>query len=1118
MTKTKRLLSAVITVIMLLSMLTSFNVASAGGAADSDLKGASAVNTLIYNPFKGLKTNPGYGVSVPSGIIFVCSEWNGVEKGKTVYMKYLIDGVEHVYKAQMGINAFADGDDAIVAVGKDNLVLKYGAGTYEDDVKLEYNGLKFYGSYAGVDPNASIPGEINVKTIAANAARDPDYESVLSGVAYEFTVDSNNILFDGFKVTGLDASTTNNNRTKTFKIAYSAKITENIYFQNNIFDSCKRAFDANRGYNNGVYIKNNRFVNCNDGQILQGGGGMSDIIMEYNYFENCSSHLFWLNSCGAYSAEALLSFSNNTVYKCAKAVYINYDNSNMGTNLDYKRIENNVFTECGSAQKSIVHASYYYEYFKNASDTDPTVITDTGSKTFISKNTFYNIPDNVTAVNLVGGQNFSGADINYSVSVIGNRFMLEGKKSYAVKSTVDGIVDASNNFFGMTVNGAIQSVSAIGDYFESNEDTILIKLPYYTDFDMTKLGGAIALKVYNKADLSDFDDIKINNDKAQIICDVVSGYTEDEISLKGLFTTSSVSDAIDVDCIVFSDFLLTKPTDDMSLKLMDEITRGYLVVTHIPTGMTIKYSLVVSADIDKTKTEIREITYGVKDILYEDADIDGTVYNIDLPSNMVNFPFELLVSPGAKYKVYTDPEYKTVYSDKEGYIAPDRTLSLFIKVTAADGKTTEDYTFNINRPGSTDYDARIFSVVSPEQNILLFNNKRKTISYTPFALTSAETFDFKVSEDATYKIYKKYDEKTGKLSEVVSTADDIKELPIGDGLGYYYVNVESKYGYSQMYTLIIYNDVRSTDNVITGITGLTSGIEFCENNHIEIEASVTLTAINAHFETNPFADIKVYPTADKTYALTPSSTYEFINNREVEIRTFQLGIENKVAYYWVDVTSEVGETNSYTITITKPADAVSFTDISGHWAEKYIKDVSNLGVINGYLNEQKGTYYFSPDANASRQEMAALLCRMMGIDALSFKNETLGSVYADSSDIADWSYNYIKGAYFLGIMVGSKNADGDTEFLPDNKITRQEFFQAVSNLMKLDVNAAKDYDLSKFSDAKQISGWALPATKAVVKAGIIEGSDGKLNPKSNITRAEITKIISIINTISKDVK
>lgn len=1116
MTKTKRLLSAVLSVVMLVSMLSTFGTAFASGVGAA-IKGSGDTNQFLFNPFQGTTVNPGFSTSAPSSIIFVCSAWAGVEDGKNVYMEYNFDGVKSVYKVTRGANAFSSITEVMDEIGKPNLVVKVGAGSYTDSVTFNYSGLKFYGNYAGVNPNGAPTGDINYPSIPLNSVRKDDMESVLSASAYTYTNKSNNITFDGFKMTGMD-NASDGTRNKSHKIAASSQTIDNFYFENNIFENCSSVIDANRGWTNGVYVKNNRFTNCGGSYIFIAGGAMSSVVVDNNYFANNTATLMHFTSCGAYTSEALISFSNNTVYNCAKGLNFAYDNANYGANLDYKRIENNVFSGSGSSQGAVITAKYLLEYMKNATDTAPTKCTDTGCKTFISGNTFLNMPANVVAIDLTGGGNISGIDANFIVSVTGNRFILDNKGSKVIRSAIEGLVDASYNFVGKTNGDSYSVISDTSDLFAMGEETKGITMPSYLDFDLTQTGGAIGLAVYSKADLKDFEpeSIVIDNSKGSVSCKPVAGYDKDELSFKNIFTTTKISDAIDIDCELYSDFLLTEKCNDMTLELKDVITRGYLLVTHKPTGLTLKYNLVVDAPVDKTKTEIKRVTYGVDNKEYTDVVKNGTVYHFNLDTSIVYFPFELVVSPAATYAVYTDPDCKTPYVNETGYIAPDKMLTLFVKVTGGDGNTSKVYTFNIKRQGSADYDARIFNVVSPETNITVYNNERKTIAFRPYALTSSQKFDFTLSPKSTYEIYEKYDKSTGTLTNLLSSSKDIKDIALGDGICYHYVKVTSEYGYSQVYTLITYNDVRSSDNVITGITGLTHGLTI-KDNVIRIEASVTLTAVNAHFEVNPFADVIVYPTRERTFKLEPSKTYQMINNREVEVRTFQLGIENKVSYFFIDVIAETGEVNSYDVIITKPAAAVEFEDISGHWAEDYIKQLSNLGITNGSLNNDTGKYNFSPNTNATRQEMAAFLLRMMGIDAVSFKNELITSAFSDADDIADWSYNYVKGVYKLGIMVGSKNAEGKTVFNPKAKITREEFFQSVSNLLKLDTKAAENYDLSRFSDASSVAKWALPATKAVVKAGIIEGTDGKLNPKSYITRAEIAKIVVLTNTISKDV-
>ena len=1083
-------MSIFLAVVMIMSLLSCFCVTSAANTAD--------VDKLIYNPFTALTSNPGYGSVAPSGVIFVCSSWNNVENGKWVYMNY---GGE-VYKAIKGNNAFATINDALETAAVDNVKFKIGAGTYTEAVILENNGMKFYGNYAGVNPNVagSTPYEMSL-----SPERSADMETIINASHWTWTIKSNNITIDGFKFTGMGGS-------NVLDIAVSGQRSEYFYFYNNIVESSSFVFNANRGYSTGTYIKYNRFVN-NTGTIFQGGGSMSDTVMDYNYFERNTGMLYQFSSCGANGNETLVSFSYNIVNNCNQGINFNYDNSNFGANLDYKRIVGNLFNNTGLSSGYIIRANYVLEYMKNATDTTPTICNDTRCKTFISDNIFNNIPSGVSAIKLDGGGNLSGAPANFVVSVINNRFVFSSSSTsrVAITSTLIGTIDASHNYYGLvSATGSVTRYTTDDTTFNISSDTKIITMPYYVDYEMTTLSGGIELQVGSSRVLTANGFIRtefsIDNVNSVIVASAVDGGE----------TVNFTNTIIGAGFVMYKDFLLSEPLIGNKLDITDTITRAYLVATDPLTGMNVRYDVIVNTNTDKTKSQLRAVVDGTTKLEFTDYTVTGTDVDVRLDSKYLYFPFSLSVSPSATYQIYTDEALTTLYNNPTNYIEPDKALVLYAKITAGNGTDSTTYKLTINRPGSDDYDARIYSVISPEQDILIFNNERKSISYRPFAMVDSAVFDFVVSANATYEIYKNYNPATGELSGLLSKQGDVKEIPIGDAISYFYVKVTSTFGFSQVYTLSVYNDVKSTDNVITGITGITN-VPIDENNVIYLDISPTLTAVNAHFETNKFADVVVYADEAKTYKLTPSVTYEIVNNREVEVRAFRLGATCQLSYFYVDVTSEVGETNSYKVIITKGETSVPFSDIDNHWSKEYVLEASRLGIINGYYDADKDEYTFSPNRNATRQEIAVILCRMMGIDQLSFNGESLSGVYSDSNDIAEWAYNYTKAAYFLKIMVGSKNEEGKTVFNPKATITRQEFFQAVSNLLKLDTAAAASYDLSRFKDASSVSNWALAATKAVVKAGVVEGSDGYLNPKNNITRGEIAKIVSLINIISDDV-
>ena len=49
--------------------------------------------------------------------------------------------------------------------------------------------------------------------------------------------------------------------------------------------------------------------------------------------------------------------------------------------------------------------------------------------------------------------------------------------------------------------------------------------------------------------------------------------------------------------------------------------------------------------------------------------------------------------------------------------------------------------------------------------------------------------------------------------------------------------------------------------------------------------------------------------------------------------------------------------------------------------------------------------------------------------------------------------------------------------------------------------------LDGFSDVDEVAGWAAEAMSWAVDAGLIQGSNNKLNPRGNATRAEAAAIL-----------
>ena len=170
--------------------------------------------------------------------------------------------------------------------------------------------------------------------------------------------------------------------------------------------------------------------------------------------------------------------------------------------------------------------------------------------------------------------------------------------------------------------------------------------------------------------------------------------------------------------------------------------------------------------------------------------------------------------------------------------------------------------------------------------------------------------------------------------------------------------------------------------------------------------------------------------------------------------------------------------------------SIMAADYDNHWAEEAIRQWNGYGVIGGY-----GGDVFKPNNKISRAEFAALITRLFGLkdvkDSSNFTDVATTAWYAE--DVAKVSA--------AGIMNGASG-----EFNPKGYVTREEVAVTLVNAFKL-VGKGK----IKFSDQEEIATWAQEAVGILGSNGYAQGYPGnKFAPKSNITRAEVVKLLDNI--------
>lgn len=175
---------------------------------------------------------------------------------------------------------------------------------------------------------------------------------------------------------------------------------------------------------------------------------------------------------------------------------------------------------------------------------------------------------------------------------------------------------------------------------------------------------------------------------------------------------------------------------------------------------------------------------------------------------------------------------------------------------------------------------------------------------------------------------------------------------------------------------------------------------------------------------------------------------------------------------------------------SNPENTEGFVDLENHaWAKDSIYALKEKGIISGVSETE-----FAPANNIKRGDFILILTKMLSIDNEFTEN------FADVPE-DKYYYNAVGSAKAAGIASG----DG-ANFMPEESITRQDLITLAYRafLAKGYIEETDDYSvLDAFADKDNISDYAVAPMAAMVKAGIIQGSDGNVNPKGNATRAEV---------------
>ncbi len=201
--------------------------------------------------------------------------------------------------------------------------------------------------------------------------------------------------------------------------------------------------------------------------------------------------------------------------------------------------------------------------------------------------------------------------------------------------------------------------------------------------------------------------------------------------------------------------------------------------------------------------------------------------------------------------------------------------------------------------------------------------------------------------------------------------------------------------------------------------------------------------------------------------------------------------------------------NGDTETWTSPVFAVSgktlFTDVTNAnaWYYDYVYAMADDGFLAGYDNGN-GTYSFKPSNAVTRAEAIAILyqvyCSEHGTPDLSGKTVP----FTDVSSSA-WYLTAVTWAYNAGVISGTSA----TTFAPSGTLTREQFAVILrAYAAYIGNDTSKTSDLSSFTDASSISGYAQTAVSWAHAEGLLSGmGDGTIAPQDSVIRAQAATIL-----------
>lgn len=165
--------------------------------------------------------------------------------------------------------------------------------------------------------------------------------------------------------------------------------------------------------------------------------------------------------------------------------------------------------------------------------------------------------------------------------------------------------------------------------------------------------------------------------------------------------------------------------------------------------------------------------------------------------------------------------------------------------------------------------------------------------------------------------------------------------------------------------------------------------------------------------------------------------------------------------------------------------------LTTRWSRQALIFAVRNGILVGVSDDD-----LAPKSNTTHAQLAAMLMRIL-------KPEKL----ADLSDYCDvrsgsWYYKDMQKAVALGLF---PIVPGSKYLYPYIAVTREEVFVVLARMFG--VHSDSRQAIYSFPDWADVSEWAATDLSAMIEAGYVSGSDGKLLPQESITREQLAQVL-----------